>query len=183
MPSRGRDKSLSLHFYNGVLQEIRVVCFIQTFTLTSRSLHLPVGGQLFCSISFEMFGCQPFFFQKSGTWFSPSSGLSDSTFLISSSSAFVFSSDVCCSLSISLTLAVRRSSSSAWAPFYLICSGPFFHDKEIEDWKPALDLDLFLVLQTIRMETYQLIIFSLLLSQWTASLPLYASFLSFGSFG
>ena len=55
-------------------------CFIQTFTLTSRFLHLPVGGQLISSISFEMFGYQPFFFQKPGTWFSPSSGLSDSTF-------------------------------------------------------------------------------------------------------
>ena len=33
------------------------------------------------------------------------------------------------------------------------------------------------------METYQLIIFSLLIGQWTISLPLYASFLSFGSFG
>ena len=84
--------------------------------------------------------------------FSPSSGFSDSTFLISSSSAFFFSSEVCCSLSISLTLAVRRSSSSAWTPFYLIFSGPCFLDKEIEDWKPALDLDLFLVFQTIRME-------------------------------
>ena len=39
-------------------------CFTQTFTLTSRSLHLPVGGQLISSISFEMFGCQPFFFTE-----------------------------------------------------------------------------------------------------------------------
>ena len=119
-----------------------------------------------------MFGCQPFFFQKSGTWFSPSSDLSDSTFLILSSKLFCFSSEVCCSLSISLTLAVRRSSLSAWAPFYLIFSGPFFLDKEMEDRETS-----------IRMETYQLIIFSLLIGQWTTSLPLYAYFLSFGSFG
>ena len=65
-------------------------CFIQTFTLTSRSLHLPVGSQLISSISFEMFGCQPFFFQKPGTWFSPSSGLSDSTF-----PDFIFFSFLC----------------------------------------------------------------------------------------
>ena len=71
--------------------------------------------------------------------------------------------------------------------FNLIFSGPIFLDKEIEDWKPALDLDLFidldlfLVLQTIRMETFQLIIFSLLIGQWTTYLPQYASFLSFGS--
>ena len=87
MPSTG--KRLSLNLYHGVLQEIGEFCFIQTLTLTSRSLHLPVGGQLISSISFEMFGCQPFFFQQSGTWFLPSSGLSDSTFLISSSSAFL----------------------------------------------------------------------------------------------
>ena len=84
-------------------------CFIQTFTLTSRSLHLPVGGQLISSISFEMFGCQPFFFQKPGTWFSPSSGLSDSTFLILLQ---LFSTEECCSLSFSLTLSVHMSSSS-----------------------------------------------------------------------
>ena len=33
------------------------------------------------------------------------------------------------------------------------------------------------------METYELIIFPLLIGQWTTSLPLYAFFLSFGSFG
>ena len=71
--------------------------------------------------------------------------------------------------------------------FTWFSQGPFFLDKEIEDCKPALDLDffldldLFLVLQTIRIETFQLIIFSLLIGQWTTSLPQYASFLSFGS--
>ena len=33
------------------------------------------------------------------------------------------------------------------------------------------------------MKSYQLIIFSLLVGQWNTFLPLYASFLSFGSFG
>ena len=181
LPEAGARASASTSIM--VSFRVRVVCFIQTFTLTSRSLYLPVGCQLISSISFEMFGCQPFFFQKSGTWFSPCSGLSDSTFLISSSSAFFFSSEVCWSLSISLTLAVRRCSSSAWASFYLIFSGPLFLDKEIEDWKPALDLYLFLVFQTIRMETYQLIIFSLLVGQWATSLPQFASCLFFGLFG
>ena len=106
MPSRDRGKSLSLHLYNDVLQEMRVVCFIQTFTLTSRSLHLPMGDQLISSMSFEMFGCQPFFFPQSGIWFSPFSDLSVSTFLIPSSSAFlllrrmlffVIQSQTCCS--------------------------------------------------------------------------------------
>ena len=61
-----------------------MLCFTQIFTLTSRSLHLPVGGQLISSISFEMFGCS-LSFSSNLELGSPSSGLSDSTFLISSS--------------------------------------------------------------------------------------------------
>ena len=61
-----------------------VLCFTQIFTLTSRSLHLPVGGQLISSISFEMFGCS-LSFSNNLELGSPSSGLSHSTFLISSS--------------------------------------------------------------------------------------------------
>ena len=99
---------------------------------------------------------------------------------------FSFFSFFFSSLSFSLTLAVCRSSSSAWALFYLIFLGHFSLDKEIEEtsigFRSFLDLDPFLVLQTIRMETYQLIIFSLLFGHWTTSLPRYASFLSFGSF-
>ena len=55
----------------------RSVLFYSNFHSYFQILHLPVGGQLISSISFEMLGCQPFFFQKPGTWFSPSSGLSD----------------------------------------------------------------------------------------------------------
>ena len=51
--------------------------------LTSRSLHLPVGGQLISSISFEMFGCS-LSFSSNLELGSPSSGLSYSIFLISS---------------------------------------------------------------------------------------------------
>ena len=54
MPSRDRGKSLNLYLYNDYLQEITVVCIIQTFTLTSRYLHLPLGGQLISSNSLEM---------------------------------------------------------------------------------------------------------------------------------
>ena len=60
------------------------VCIIQIFTHTSRSLHLPVGGQLIPSISIEMLGAA-FLFPDIWNMVSPSSGLSDSTFLISSS--------------------------------------------------------------------------------------------------
>ena len=99
-------------------------CFIQTFTLTSRSLHLPVGGQLISSISFEMFGCQPFFFQKPGTWFSPSSGLSDSTFPDFIFFSFFASPQKYAALCHSASHLLFRSSSSAWALFYLPPGSP-----------------------------------------------------------
>ena len=104
MPSRGRGKSLSLHLFYDVLQEIRVVVSFK-LALTSRSLHLLVGCQLISSISFEMFGCS-LYFSRILEFGSPSSVLSDSTFLISSSSAclllrrvlfFVIQSHTCCS--------------------------------------------------------------------------------------
>ena len=142
------------------------MCFYQTFTLTFISLHLPVGSPAIYFISIEMFRCQPFFFPEIWILVSPSSGLSDSTFLISSSSALFFS-EGCCSLPISLTLTVQ-------VPGFPFTRVPqILLDKEIEDWKSALDLELFLVFQTIGIETCQLIILSLLVGQWATTLVLY----------
>ena len=68
----------------------------------------------------------------------------------------LFSTEECCSLSFSLTLSVHMSSSSILSSFF----------PDFPDYQDA---------------TYQLIIFSI--GQWTASLPQFASFLSFCSFG
>ena len=125
----------------------RSVLFNQTFTLTSRSLHLPVGGQLISSISFEMFGCQPFFFQNPGTWFSPSSGLSDSTFpqvsflgqvlSLSGTRFCLFSS------SSFLCLGTPLNFLSNWAPLFLLAS----------TWKPLLQGRLHMTLLQCHLRT------------------------------
>ena len=139
-----------------------MVCIIQTFTLTSRSLHLPVRGKLISSISFEILGFQ-YFFPEIWNLVSPFSGLSDSTLLISSSSAFSFSSEGCCSLSISFTIAVGRSSSSACAIFSLLSQVLFL---DCQDGNLSFDHSL--------------------PSSWPVDhvfCLLFASFLSVGSFG
>ena len=79
----------------------------------------------------------------------------------------LFFSEGCCSLPISLTLIVQ-------VPGFPFTRVPqILLDKEIEDWKSALDLELFLVFQTIGIETCQLIILSLLVGQWATTLVLY----------
>ena len=125
-----------------------------------------------------MFGCS-LYFSRILKFGSPSSGLSDSTFLIPSSSAFLL-------LRRMLFFVIQSHTCSSHEQFKYLssCFPDFLRSlslRGIEDWKPALGLDLFLIFQTIRMQTYQLIISFLLIGQWTTSLSLYGSFLSFGS--
>ena len=110
------------------------VVFIQIFTLTSRSLHLLVEGQLISSISFEMFRCS-LSFSSNLELGSPSSGLSDSTFLIPSS-------------------ALLRRMLFFVIHSYTDCSHEQFKCLSLTKkfWKSPLDLFLFLVFQTIRMQ-------------------------------
>ena len=118
--------------------------------LTSRSLHLSVGGQLISSISFEMFGC---------------------------------------SLSFSSNLEFVHLTVVSLIPFFLISSTALLHRRMLFF---VIILDKGILETTIRFisfhgfpdyqdATYQLIIFSI--GQWTTSLPQFASFISFGSFG
>ena len=103
---------------------------------------------------------------------SDSSGLSDSTFLILQ----LFSTEECCSLSFSLTLSVHMSSSSILSSCFPDFQGIFL-DKDILE----TTIISFPGFPDYQDATYQLIIFSI--GQWTTSLPRFASFLSFGSFG
>ena len=105
---------------------------------------------------------------------SDSSGLSDSTFLI----LLLFSTEECCSLSFSLTLSVHMSSSSILSSCFPDFQGIFL-DKDILE--TTIRFKSFPGFPDYQDATYQLIIFSI--GQWTTSLPRFASFLSFGSFG